>query len=158
MLKHPVPLVTAQVPVAGEGGLGGSGVAVQLLHLGWWTHWAVYGEEVCYWDQLWTSCVAGLVLGCLRQPSCRFSCTEQSAFYLIFSFGKLCSNSSLLVNISLKSSLKSSRLVYTSLSFLFVSKENLCCALGAKPTSFCLMREVILLTFSCAIPISLNLS
>lgn len=127
MLKHPVPLVTAQVPVAGEGGLGGSGVAVQLLHLGWWTHWAVYGEEVCYWDQLWTSCVVGLVLGCLRQPSCRFSCTEQSAFYLIFSFGKLCSNSSLLVNISLKSSLN---LLMAGLYFIIFP--------------FCLQREPLL--------------
>lgn len=85
-------------------GLRGSGVAVQLLHHVWYAHWGVYGEELCYQDQLWTSCMVGLVLGHLRQPCCRFLCTGQSPSCLIFSFGKLCSYSITLVDISFLSS------------------------------------------------------
>lgn len=53
--------------------------------------WAACGEELCYQRWLWISSMVGFVLGYLRQPCCRFSCTEQSTSCLILTFGKLCS-------------------------------------------------------------------
>lgn len=129
-LKHHVPLVTAQDLVVGEGWswrFCGSGAAPAPWLLGslgslWWGHvWQV---------QLWTSCVSGLRLGYLRQPCCKFSCTEQSASCLMFFFSKLCLNSIILMDISLLSS--SSLNLFMAGSYCFIVPSPL-----QREPSFC---------------------
>lgn len=148
-LKHCVCVVTARDLVA-EGRPGrfwGSSAAPEPCLVG---SLVCYGEDVDYQDQLWTSCMVGHVFGYLQQTSCRVWGTEQSVSYLIFFF--FCKPP-----FEFQPKLLHRWFVLLYLSF-FAPKENLNFAVVAKPLPFCLMGEVILLTFPCTIWVSHNLS